>query len=143
MYSTIDDIKDDLTETTLMEMTDDSDEPVAISDSLVEKKISESEALINSFVKRVATLPITDSEDLIILKSISVSLTVCELWRRRSQTDYPEPIAFRKNEAMKLLDNIGSGKSKLNTPLIVDSEIISEFAVSKKEKIFRTDYFSR
>ncbi|MCX6146055.1 MAG: DUF1320 domain-containing protein [Candidatus Kapabacteria bacterium] len=142
MYSTVNDIIEDLTQILLIEMTDDSDTPTTVNETLVESKIAEADALINSFVKGVSTLPITDSNDLIVLKKISVSLTVCDLWRRRSQTDYPEAVALRYSEAMNLLKQISNGSIKLNTEVPITSSAVVGFSASKFERKFSTNYFN-
>lgn len=142
MYSTIDDIKADLTNSSVIKLTDDNATPSAINTTIVNDKIAESEALINSFVKRVATLPITDAEDLLILKKISVSLTVCELWKRRTQADYPESIAFRNTEAMAMLEKIGNGKIKLNTATLTNAIAKPFLKVSRRTSRWQNNYFN-
>lgn len=115
MYCTITDIIADITEKTLMELTDDSDVPQNYNQQLIEAKIEEASKYIDGYLVERYPLPITDAMDLEILRSICVSLVVTELYRRRIGLDYSESLQRRRDEAIDNLDKIQRGIIKLNT----------------------------
>ena len=60
-------------------------------------------------------MPITDTDDLALLKKICVALVVTELYFRRLGLDYSDSIQARRKEAMDNLDKIQKGIIKLKS----------------------------
>lgn len=137
MYCTVNDISDDVTAATLVELTDDADAG-AVDTALVETKILEQSNIIDSFLRGRYALPITDANDLSQLKSICVSLTVCDLFQRRIGLDYPVSLSERRNAALKFLQQIQSGVMALNSGsgTSADSRF---YKVNSKTKLFTND----
>lgn len=134
MYCTVADIIADITAKTLMELTDDSDVPQIINQSLVEAKINEASKYIDSYLVERYPLPITDARDLQLLKNICVSLVVTELYRRRIGLDYSESLQRRRDEAIENLEKIQRGIIKLNSG---NSEVKPRyFRYSERKRFF-------
>ncbi len=114
MYCTIEDILADISETILIELTNDSSDVVGYDSDMVKNKIGSISQYMNAFLKGRYPLPISDEGDLEILKPIAVSLVVCELYQRRMQHEISDALVLRKNNALKDLKNIQSGIIKLD-----------------------------
>jgi|GEM_PF-2236527 len=142
MYCTVADIINDVTEARLIELTDDSATPTAVVVPLVEAKIIESDNIINSYIQQIAILPITNSADLSVLKTISITLSVCDLWQRRLQAEMSENIINRRNYAMAMLKDITKGVIKLNTPTIATAIGKPFLKVSRRTSRWEKNYFN-
>jgi len=114
-YCTLNDIIDDIGNRAVLELTDDRDPPVAINETLVNKKIDEASTYIDSYIFERYPMPITDTDDLALLKKICVALVVTELYFRRLGLDYSDSIQARRKEAMDNLDKIQKGIIKLKS----------------------------
>ncbi|ROL55652.1 DUF1320 domain-containing protein [Bacteroidetes/Chlorobi group bacterium Naka2016] len=115
MYCTVNDIVADITEKTLIELTDDSSVPENYNTGLIQAKIREASEYIDSYLVERYPLPIIDNSDLEILKGICVSLVVTELFRRRLGLDFSESLQRRRDEAIDNLDKIQRGIIKLRS----------------------------
>ena len=114
-YCTINDIIDDIGFRAVLELTDDRDPPVEINQALVNKKIDEASTYIDSYIYERYPMPITNAEDLEILKRICVALVVTELYFRRLGLDYSDSLQARRKEALDNLDKIQKGIIKLKS----------------------------
>ncbi len=115
MYCTINDIIADITEKTLVELTDDSPIPQNYNADLIQAKIREASEYIDSYLVERYPLPITDDSDLEILKGICVTLVVTDLFRRRLGLDFSESLQRRREEAIDNLSKIQRGIIKLRS----------------------------
>ena len=112
MYCSIADIIADMSEETLRQITDDSNsgEPDV---SIINDKILEVSRLIDSYLAGRYTTPVTAAADILLLRPLAVSLTVCDLHQRRIGLDYSDSLSERRRNAMKQLEHIQRGIVKL------------------------------
>ena len=137
MYCTIQDIADDITELTLIELTDDNKEN-SVNEDIVNAKISANSIYIDSYIQSSYTLPIADN---LILKNICISLVVCDLYQRRLGLDYSESLVNRRSVANKTLEKIQSGVITL--VVISNEEQSSFYLTSKTNRHFSDDILDR
>jgi phage gp36-like protein len=103
MYCTLDDIKQQISETTLIEITDDN-QANEINTAIIDEAILYSETLIDGYLRGRYTLPLVTIP--VLLKIISADLTIFRLYSRRFQTDMPESINDKYKNSIKLLEQI-------------------------------------
>jgi phage gp36-like protein len=114
MYCTIEDIIGNIPEKTVRELTSDSDSDTVNVD-IVNAKINERGTYIDSYLNNQYTLPITNAQDLSILKSICIELVIFELYKRKHQYEITDTMMFNYNNTISILKEIQSGKKTLFT----------------------------
>lgn len=113
MYCTIDDIKNRVSEQTLVQLTTDTgSEPDAV---LVGQFIAEATAYVNTFLSPRYVVPVTDIRDLDVIRPITVSLIVPMLYARRNTFagQSAEELSMMKRIATDDLRRIQSGEMVL------------------------------
>jgi phage gp36-like protein len=135
MYCTKDDIVADIGERELIQISNDTENATSVDETIVEDKIAEIGVYIDSYLTESVTLPITDANDLLLIKKICVSLVVCDLYQRRLKLDYSDSLSERRKLAVADLEKIQNGKIVLASKKSVsDSSHYSR--VSQRTKYF-------
>ena len=134
MYCILQDIIDDVTERTLIELTNDDDGGLDVNEDLVNAKIDEVCRYIDSNLSVSYTVPITNLDDIKIIRPIAITLVICDLFQRRLSLNYPPSLIQRKKDAMNDLMNIQKGLIQLNPVNSPSKE--SCIRVSSRTQIF-------
>ncbi len=103
MYCTLDDIKQQVSETTLIEITDDN-LAGEINASVIDEAILYSETLVDGYLRGRYSLPLSTVPTLI--RILVADLAVFRLYSRRFHTDMPESINDKYKNSIKLLEQI-------------------------------------
>ena len=82
MYCSIQDIKDDLTEKVVAQLSNDEN-PNLVNEEIVNKYISESSQLIEGFLRSRYELPLSNEHA--ILKKVCIDIVKYELYKRRGK----------------------------------------------------------
>lgn len=109
-YCTLDDIKGQIPEANIIQLTDDEGLGV-VNQSRVDKAISVADSVIDGYLRGRYTLPLSTVPELI--KTIAIDITVYKLYERRLELEMPEAMSNRYKNAIKLLDQIQKGLVKL------------------------------
>lgn len=141
MYCTVNDIVADMGNYDVIQLSNDTNSE-EIDETIVLAKIADIGVYINSYISQVAVLPITDEDDLKLLKGICVSLVACDLFQRRLKLDYSESLSERRERATKDLERIRDGKMHLNSE-ITNSETVRSSKVSKRTRCFTEENMRR
>jgi len=105
-YCTLDNVKQQVSETTLIEVTDDN-QANEINTAIVDEAILYSETLIDGYLRGRYTLPLAITP--LLIKILAIDLTVFRLYSRRFHTDMPESINDKYKNSVKLLEQIQKG----------------------------------
>jgi phage gp36-like protein len=141
MYCTIENIIADISEATLIELTSDAVAPAEkeTNEALVTSKIEEVSRMIDTYLTSRYPIPVVNTDDLLRLRPIAVSLVVCELYQRRIGLDYSESLQARRRDATAQLEKIQKGVIVLSagTP---DTRP-SFYRTNKRTRIFTDETF--
>lgn len=139
MYCTIDDIVADIGESTLIQVSYDTENATTVNEKLVNKYINDVSDYIDSYISSVFSLPITNLKDLAILKRICVAIVVCDLFQRRTQLDYSESLSERRKKADDDLIKIQKGIISFNSSKLASDNGSRHYKYSKKDRHFTND----
>jgi phage gp36-like protein len=114
MYSTKNDILNQIDEETLIELTDD-DKTGVVNETVLNANITDADSEINSYLEGNYTIPLSPVPARI--RSISVDITIYNLYSRRDDT-IPEIRKERYENAMKYLEAVSKGEINLGTSAI-------------------------
>lgn len=135
MYCTLEDIKKQVQEATLVEITDDnlSNE---INTEVIDEIILYSQTLIDGYLRGRYTLPLPLAPE--IIKNIAVDLSIYRLYSRRFHTDMPESIKDKYKNATKLLEQIQKGIISLGIEVAGSPSELGEYRTNKtfQDRIF-------
>jgi len=111
MYCILEDIQKQVSQDTLIQLTD-GDQIGEIDSIIVEEAIIYSETLIDGYLRGRYTLPVIsianpNSPD--ILKILAVDLSIYRLYSRRFQTDTPDSISEKYKNSIRILEQIQKG----------------------------------
>lgn len=112
-YSSLPDLKDQITEERLIQLTDD-ESLGSINDARITKAIAAADALIDSYIRGNHTVPLTPTTDRI--RQVSVDLATYFLYKRRREVDMPEDLVKDYDRQVSFLKDVQSGKVLLDTP---------------------------
>ncbi|KKP40306.1 MAG: mu-like protein prophage Flumu protein gp36 [Candidatus Peregrinibacteria bacterium GW2011_GWC2_33_13] len=105
-YCNPDDIKQQVTEATLIEITDDN-LAGEINAAVVNEAILYSATIIDGYLRGRYTLPLPTIPE--IVKILAVDLSIFRLYLRRFHTDMPDSINDKYKNSIKLLEQIQKG----------------------------------
>jgi len=108
-YSLKADILVQLPETRLLQLTDDSIPPVAVNDVIVTAMIAKADNQINSYCRGKNNLPFNTANTPRV-KDWSVSLTIWNLYKRRTDVEMPDPIDSDHDDVISELKGVRDGK---------------------------------
>lgn len=110
-YCTLADIENELTETALIQLTDD-DDAGEVDEDKIDQAIETADAVINAYCAKYnppfATVPV-------LVKTLSVDIAIYNLYSRRVE-EYPEVRQKNYDNAISLLKSIANGTAALDIP---------------------------
>ena len=138
MYCTLDDIKKQVQETTLIEITDDNLSG-QINTDVVNETILYADTLIDGYLRGRYTLPLQTLPE--IVKVIAIDLAIYRLYSRRFHTDMPESIKDKYKNSIKLLEQIQKGIISLGIETVGIAPELGEYRTNKtyRDRIFRQE----
>ncbi|MDI3480794.1 MAG: hypothetical protein PWQ97_449 [Tepidanaerobacteraceae bacterium] len=115
MYCTLDDIKNQVPEDVLIDLTDDNGTG-AINETIVDKAIIDAQEEIDVYASKLYTVPFNPVPG--IIKKLAVDIAVYNLFSRRGfdQESADSVILQRYKSAIKLLENLSVGTATIGTP---------------------------
>jgi len=128
-YSTEADIKKQLPEEQLIELSDDDGDGVADS-GVVERAITDADAEIDSYLSVRYTVPLSPVPAR--AQQLSVDIAIWNLYSRRTVLD--EIREKRYNAAIAFLKDVASGKANIDDPASGEQQI--KTSRSKEDRIF-------
>jgi phage gp36-like protein len=136
-YCTLADIKDQLEEAILIQLTDD-DETDAVDEDRVERAISDADQEIDGYVGSRHTVPLDPVPP--IVRKLSVDVSIYNLYSRRNNV--PELRSERYKNAVRFLEQVAVGKISLGASDPEGSPPRSdapELSVDNPERLFTRD----
>ena len=107
-YCVLDDLKKQVPETVLIQLTDDADLG-EIDTDITDQAIADADARIDSYCGKRYSVPFPTVPD--ILKKTSVDIAIYNLYSRRKGA--PDHIEKRHDAAMQFLRDVSAGKASL------------------------------
>ena len=142
MYCTLNDIKQQVSEATLIEITDDilSGE---INVAVIEETIQYSKTLIDGYLRGRYTLPLSIIP--VLLKILAVDLSIFRLYSRRFHTDMPDSINDKYKNSLKLLEQIQKGIISLGIEVEGEPPKLGEYITNKtfQDRIFTKEFLDK
>ena len=129
-YSSLDDLKRRISETELIQLTDDQGLG-QIDETLVAGAIAESDGLVDSFVRAQCAVPLVNPPE--IIRLISADLTLYRLYTRRG-INVNDDVVSLKDKAFSMLEKIAKGELKI---LVEDN---AAFRAATKVKTQSADF---
>jgi len=142
MYCTLYDIKQQVPENTLIEITDDV-QANEINTVIIDEAILYSETLIEGYLRGRYTLPLTTIP--VLIKIISSDLTVFRLYSRRFQADMPASIDDKYKNSIKLLEQIQKRIISLGIEVPASPPERGEYMTNKtlSDRIFTKSFINK
>jgi len=135
MYCTLDDLKAQIPEQNLIDLTDDEGTG-QINQSRVDAAIQNATDIINGYVGGRYAVPFDPVPGLI--RTIAVDITLYKLYERRFETEMPETMTMRYKNALKLLEQIQKGMIMLGVSASTGSEsAVYRTNMASEDRIFR------
>lgn len=128
MYCVQDDILKQITEPTLIQLTNDLGEST-IDTIIVEEAIIYSSTLIDGYLRGRYSLPLGATFPL--LRIIAIDLSIYRLYSRRMIADIPESILNQYKEAIKTLEKLQKGIITLDIETTEQTLINKEYRSNK------------
>lgn len=131
-YCTLDDIRDQLDEQKLIQLTDDN-QTGAVDEVRVAKAITDADATIDSYCQNRYLIPLSP----VPAKgtAISVDLAIYNLYSRRDDT-IPDLRKDRQKEALRFLEKVSEGKIKLGSLTPSPADTVNSVDISSNDRIF-------
>lgn len=111
-YCTLDDLKQDISETELMQLTDD-ERLGAVNEARITSAISDAGDLIDGYLRGRYTLPLDPVPT--IIKTIAKEITIYRLFLRKKRQTISKEMTDNYNAQLKLLRAIQQGEITLGT----------------------------
>lgn len=140
-YCSLDDIKQQVSEITLIEITDDN-QTNEINTAIIDEAILYSETLIDGYLRGRYTLPLTTT---VLIKILAADLTVFRLYSRRFHTDMPDSINDKYKNSIKLLEQIQKGVVSLGIETAGTPPKLGEYRTNKttSDRIFTKSFLGK
>ena len=141
-YCTLDDIKQQVSEITLIEITDDN-QANEINTNIIDKAILYSETLIDGYLRGRYTLPLATIP--VLIKILAADLTIFRLYSRRFQADMPDSINDKYKNSIKLLEQIQKGVVSLGIETADTPPKLGEYRTNKtsNDRIFTKSFINK
>lgn len=138
-YCNLNDLKQQVSEATLIEITDDN-LAGEINTTVVNEAILYSETIIDGYLRGRYTLPIPNIPE--IVKILAVDLSIFRLYSRRFHTDMPDSINDKYKNSIKLLEQIQKGIVSLGIETAGTLPKCGEYRTNKtyRDKIFSKNF---
>lgn len=145
-YCTIDDIKKQIDEKVLIQLSNDNLggdlSEATVDESIVSECIKSADAYIDGKLRGRYELPLPSPSEQI--KSISVNLAIYYLYKRRFQTKVPAGIYSKFNDADKSLNEIQKGTITLGlNTLFEPAKSVYKSNKTSRDRIFSQDLLNR
>jgi len=139
MYCNIDDIKQQVTETTLIEITDDN-LAGEVNTAIIDEAIIYSESLIDGYLRGRYSLPLSIIP--MLIKLLAIDLSIFRLYSRRFHADMPDSINDKYKNSVKLLEQIQKGIVSLGIETIGTTPELGEYRTNKtyNDRIFSKEF---
>ena len=131
-YCTIDDIRDQLDEKKLVQLTDDN-QTGAVDEDRVTKAVTDADATIDAYCQSRYTVPLTPVPAKI--NAVSVDLAVYNLYSRRDDT-IPELRKDRYKESIRFLEKVSEGKIELGAAAPARTNTGNTVDITYNDRIF-------
>lgn len=140
MYCTLTDITGAIPADDLIELTDDASTG-AVNQAVIDLAIADAGELLDGYLRGRYSLPLVPAPGL--LKTLAVDVAVWRIYSRRVRLALPEAIDARYKNAIKLLEQIQSGKINLGIGAIVTPQPASSGPqFSAPDRVFTRDTLS-
>ena len=107
VYCTLTDLQGVMSDSELIQLTDDSVPPVTIDQGNVDKAISRAGDLLDGFLRGRYVLPLSPVPG--IMTNLAVDVAVYNLYKRKKKGTFPQAVADDYKNTLKLLENIQKG----------------------------------
>ena len=135
-YCTQTDIEKQISESELIELTDDA-AAGSVDTDIVDRAIADADEEIDAFVSMRYSLPFSSTPALVRL--MSVDLSICNLYARRDHIELPATRKERCQRHRDRLEKIASGELKLDaTDPSADADFGIETTSDKDDRVFST-----
>lgn len=111
MYCSLDDIRKNIPDISLIELTDDNGTG-QINTGIAEEAIEYADSTIDGYLRGRYTLPLNPVPK--IIQKISIDIAIYHIYSRRFELEMPEGMQKRYENAIKLLENIQKGVIAFN-----------------------------
>ena len=141
MYCALEDIQKQVSESTLIQLTDDN-QLGHIDSTIVDEAVIYSETLIDSYLRGRYVLPLSATPA--VIKILAVDLSIYRLYSRRFQTDTPDAISEKYKNCIKILEQIQKGIISLGVETTGTPPELGEYRANKTydDKIFSKQLLS-
>lgn len=140
-YCTLADIQSKrLSEETLIQLTDDTDSGL-VDQVKVDEAIADATELIDGYLRKRYTLPLTTVQGLVVKLALDVS--VYNLYGLRPELDTPDRVAADYKAALRLLEQIQRGDVKIGVEEPSGEEATEALQVQAPTRIFDDDTLER
>ncbi|MDD3012612.1 MAG: DUF1320 domain-containing protein [Candidatus Gastranaerophilales bacterium] len=106
MYCSLEDLKKQIQEDTLIQLTDD-DQSSQIDSTIIDEAVIYSETLIDGYLRGRYVLPLASVPA--VIKILAVDLTIYRLYSRRFQTETSDAVTEKYKNSIKILEQIQRG----------------------------------
>mgnify|MGYP000002900306 CR=1 FL=1 len=110
MYCSIDDIRKNIPDISLIELTDDNGTG-QIENTIVSEAIAYADSTIDGYLRGRYSLPLNPVPK--IIQKISIDIAIYHIYSRRFELEMPEGMQKRYENAVKLLEAIRKGTIEL------------------------------
>ena len=102
-----------ISESRLIELTNDSNVGVTVDTAIVNSAIEDADDIIDGFIRGKVSLPLADTPKLI--RQFSEAISVYNLYKRREMIELPESVTKDYDNAIKMLKLVQKGELMLGT----------------------------
>ncbi|MFP4528524.1 MAG: phage protein Gp36 family protein [Candidatus Kapaibacterium sp.] len=143
MYCSFRDIVNEIGEYRLIDYSNAGNRDAdTVNEAFVNDRIDTAGTIIDSYIRGVADLPISDEDDLRILRSLCITLTVTDLVSSDMDQGQPfDAIRARRKEAIGTLERYMRGELRLNSTTTKAAP--AHFRSNSRQKAFTQDIIDR
>lgn len=138
-YCTESDILEQVSEDTLIQLTDDLDNGV-VDSSVVDRAIADADSAIDTYCQRRYTVPLSPVPTMV--RKVAVDLAIYNLYSRRDEFGMPETREKRNQAGMSFLKDVTAGKIELGAATPSPTNTGSSVEVSSSTRVFSRDKMS-
>ncbi|MBS9780873.1 MAG: DUF1320 domain-containing protein [Gammaproteobacteria bacterium] len=142
MYLTVDELKSEISEKTLIQLSNDDYQATVINIDVVDKAIAYACEFIDGHLRSRHTLPLSKSHT--ILTQLAIDISTYRLYKRRPEgSDIPTAVIDANKAAIKTLQAIQDGKLHLGIKGLAENDTApshTEFKVSAGKGVDTAGY---
>lgn len=136
-YCTLDDLKDQISEDELIQLTDD-DGSGSVDMEKIDGAIASADALIDGYCGKHYSVPFSPTPP--IIRDFSVIIAIYKLFARRQGA--PEDRRTRYKEAVRFLEKVSEDKIKLGSATPATTHTRNSVEIESGDRIFTRDKMS-